>query len=141
MSRDFEVIMPQLGVNDEEVAIVEWRCRPGDRVERGQVLATVETGKATFELECEQSGFFYPAVESGARVSIREVVAIVLPERNPDVVREHLAKREVGLEKVPAAWAATDGPGTRPGRETQHRYRTVAARPGHSRTGCFDAPP
>ena len=65
----FEVIVPQLGVNDKEVTIVEWRAAPGDAVQRGQVLGTVETTKAAFELEAEQEGYFYPLADAGAWVT------------------------------------------------------------------------
>jgi UDP-perosamine 4-acetyltransferase len=85
----FEVTIPQLGVNDETATIVEWRAAAGSRVERGEVIATIETTKASFDLETEERGFFYPIVESGVRVPIRTVVALVLPEPNPSIVLEY----------------------------------------------------
>lgn len=99
MSEYFEVIMPQLGVNDTEVTIVEWLLEPGVKVERGQTLANVETSKAAFELESEESGFFYPVAAPGATVSIRTVVALISPEADPGVVQQYLAARPEPAEQ------------------------------------------
>lgn len=93
MSPYFEVTMPQLGVNDETVTIVEWLFEPGAEVHRGDPLATVETTKAAFELESEQSGFFYPIAEAGEEVSVRTTVALILEEPHPAVVEAFLSQR------------------------------------------------
>src|SRR5439155_26699520 len=44
-----EVILPKLGMNTESATIVAWRKREGDQVAVGEVLAEVETDKATIE--------------------------------------------------------------------------------------------
>jgi len=87
----FEVIVPQLGVNDETVTIVEWKAAPGSRVERAQIIATIETTKASFDLEAEEAGFLYPIVEPGVQAPIRAVVALVLSEPDPAVVQQYRA--------------------------------------------------
>lgn len=93
MSACYEVTMPQLGVNDETVTIVEWMFEPGAEVHRGDILATVETTKAAFELESEHSGFFYPVAEAGEQVSVRTTVALILEEPRPAVVEAFLTQR------------------------------------------------
>ena len=45
-----EVILPRLGVNDEEAIIVQWLAAPGEEVAQGQPIAVIETIKATVEL-------------------------------------------------------------------------------------------
>lgn len=55
-TRDIRVVMPQLGESIVEATLARWHVRPGDRVERGQVLAEVETDKATNELPAPAAG-------------------------------------------------------------------------------------
>lgn len=43
--------MPSLGADMEAGLVVEWRIAPGDRVERGTVVAEVETDKGVIEIE------------------------------------------------------------------------------------------
>lgn len=83
-SKCFEVIMPQLGANDDVVKVTEWRAKPAERVARGQPLASLETSKATVELESEEDGFLYPLVKPGIEVAVRRVIAIILPEPDAD---------------------------------------------------------
>ncbi len=53
---DSQVIMPQLGESIVEGTIVEWKVGPGDQVKRGQILAEVETDKATSEIPAPRDG-------------------------------------------------------------------------------------
>lgn len=73
-----EVIMPQLGVNDESVTVMQWMQENGAAVRRGQTLAILETTKASFELECEEDGYFYATVEECAKVPVQSVIAVIL---------------------------------------------------------------
>ncbi|MCC6145571.1 MAG: NeuD/PglB/VioB family sugar acetyltransferase [Candidatus Hydrogenedentes bacterium] len=90
MSLEFkEVVVPQMGVNDESAIIVEWAVAPGAAVRPGQVIATLETTKASVELEAEDEGHLYPLAEAGESVSIRAVVAILTPAPMPDAVERY----------------------------------------------------
>ena len=51
-----EVVMPALSPEMEEGLIVRWLVEPGARVNKGDLLAEIETVKATVELEAEASG-------------------------------------------------------------------------------------
>ena len=51
-----EVIMPQVGQDIATAKIVEWKKRENDPVEKGEVIAVVESDKAVFEVESEQAG-------------------------------------------------------------------------------------
>lgn len=83
------VLMPQLGVNDSQVTVVEWLVKPGSQIARGDVLAIVETSKATMELESEHEGYFYPLADVDTPISIRDVIALVLPKPNKRCVAEY----------------------------------------------------
>ena len=48
--------MPRLGANIDKVKILSWNVKVGDSVTKGQVIACLETDKANFDLECEESG-------------------------------------------------------------------------------------
>lgn len=70
------VEMQQLAYDMEEATIVEWIKGVGDPVERGDVIAEVETEKATVEMEALDSGRLVEIVaEAGADVSVGDVIA------------------------------------------------------------------
>ncbi len=48
--------MPSLGADMEAGSLVEWLVKPGERIERGQVVAVVETQKGAIEVECFEEG-------------------------------------------------------------------------------------
>jgi len=50
------ILMPQPDQTVEECVIARWLVRPGDRIEKGQVIFEAETTKAVFEVEAEHSG-------------------------------------------------------------------------------------
>ncbi|MBN1479236.1 2-oxo acid dehydrogenase subunit E2 [candidate division KSB1 bacterium] len=50
------VQIPKLGNTVEECLIIGWRKNKGDRVDKGDILAEIETDKATFELEATTDG-------------------------------------------------------------------------------------
>ncbi|PID56183.1 dihydrolipoyllysine acetyltransferase [candidate division KSB3 bacterium] len=73
-----EILMPRQGNTVESCLILEWHKQEGDRVEVGDVLCEVETDKAAFEVESEESGMIlkllYPA---GEDVAVLRPIAIV----------------------------------------------------------------
>ena len=50
------IIMPKAGMAMEKGVIVKWLIKEGDTVRKGDVVAEVETGKATMEIEAETAG-------------------------------------------------------------------------------------
>jgi pyruvate dehydrogenase E2 component (dihydrolipoamide acetyltransferase) len=51
-----ELLMPSLGADMDDGTLLEWKIRPGDRVERGDIVAVVDTDKAAIEIEIFESG-------------------------------------------------------------------------------------
>lgn len=51
-----EVILPKVDMDMESGVIVAWRVGEGDRVQEGDVLFEMETGKAMMEVEAPGSG-------------------------------------------------------------------------------------
>jgi len=84
-----EIVVPQLGVNDDRVRIVRWHVAAGDPVQRGQALAELETTKAAIELEAEASGYFYPLAQEGGEAPIRAVIGFITTAPDPGIVQRH----------------------------------------------------
>src|SRR4051794_25301125 len=57
--------MPKLSDTMEEGTVVEWKKKTGEQVKAGEVLAEVESDKATFDLEAERDGVLQILVERG----------------------------------------------------------------------------
>lgn len=62
----------------EEGVIVEWLVKPGDKVNIGDVLAEVETDKATMDFDSQAAGtVLHLEVEAGTTVGIGGVIAVI----------------------------------------------------------------
>ena len=73
-----EVVMPQMGADMIEGTIVAWRKHSGDAVERGEIIAEIETDKANVEIEAFESGIFRETLaEEGDIVPVGGVIAII----------------------------------------------------------------
>ncbi len=74
-----EVIrMPRMSDTMTEGVIVEWHKKVGDKVKSGELLAEVETDKATMELESYNDGtLLYLGVDKGKSVAVNGVLAII----------------------------------------------------------------
>ena len=71
-----EVTMPNLGYDMEEGKVASWRKEVGERVERGEPLADIETDKTTVEMESIASGTLAEIVcEAGADAPVGAVIA------------------------------------------------------------------
>jgi pyruvate dehydrogenase E2 component (dihydrolipoamide acetyltransferase) len=67
--------MPKLSDTMEEGTIVEWKKKTGDEVKTGDVLAEVESDKATFDLEAESDGVLSILVDQGVPAKIGAPIA------------------------------------------------------------------
>src|SRR5438105_7415959 len=73
-----EVTMPQMGADMTEGTLVRWIKHVGDQVNRGEILAEIETDKATVELEAFESGILRKvAVNEGETVPVGELIALL----------------------------------------------------------------
>lgn len=87
-----EVTMPQMGADMTEGTLVRWLKHAGDEVKRGDIIAEIETDKATVELEAYDEGVFAQAlVDEGETVPVGEVIAM-LGAPGEDVSAEHARK-------------------------------------------------
>src|SRR5678815_5922964 len=74
-----EVIrMPRMSDTMTEGVIVEWHKKVGDKIKPGDLLAEVETDKATMELESYNEGtLLFIGVEKGKSVAVDGLLAVV----------------------------------------------------------------
>lgn len=73
-----DITMPRLSDTMQEGTIAKWLKQPGDQVKPGDVLAEIETDKATMDLECYDTGVLEQIlVPAGETVPIGQPVAIV----------------------------------------------------------------
>src|SRR5438132_734057 len=71
--------MPKLSDTMTEGTLVKWRKKKGDKVEAGDVLAEVETDKATMEMEAFDDGILTEVyVEEGQKVGVGQRMALLL---------------------------------------------------------------
>jgi pyruvate dehydrogenase E2 component (dihydrolipoamide acetyltransferase) len=81
-----EVILPKLGQTMEEGTIVEWLKEEGDEVQRGEVLFTVESDKATLEAESPGRGYLRKIlVPAGESVPVLTTVGIITRTMDEDI--------------------------------------------------------
>src|SRR6266513_319617 len=67
--------MPKLSDTMEEGTVVEWKKKSGDQGKAGEVVAEVESDKATFDLEAETDGVLQILVEQGVPAKIGAPIA------------------------------------------------------------------
>jgi len=79
------ITMPRLSDTMTEGTVANWLKKVGDRVEEGDILAEIETDKATMEFESFHQGtLLYIGVEKGGSASVDAVLAII-GEKGTDV--------------------------------------------------------
>ena len=105
-----EVTMPRLSDTMQEGTIAHWLKKAGDEVKRGDILAEIETDKATMDLEAYEAGTLQQImVQEGETVPIGQVVALI---------GTGAAVQNVGAGNAPAqptvARAGPDGAGAVP---------------------------
>ena len=76
-----EITMPKLSDTMTEGTLLRWRKKKGDKVEVGDILAEVETDKATMEMEAFEEGTLADIyVPEGGKVVVGAAIALVLAD-------------------------------------------------------------
>ncbi len=72
------ITMPKMSDTMQEGTIATWLKKVGDPVKSGEIIAEVETDKATMELESYEDGvLLYIGVEAGSSVAVDGVIAVI----------------------------------------------------------------
>ncbi|WMN11242.1 pyruvate dehydrogenase complex dihydrolipoamide acetyltransferase [Marivirga salinae] len=96
------ITMPKMSDTMEEGVIASWLKKEGDKVEAGDILAEVETDKATMELEAYEDGtLLYIGIKEGDAAPIDGVIAVI-GEEGADyekLIKAHEQKSSGGASK------------------------------------------
>ena len=72
------VLMPRLSDTMTEGVIAGWHKKVGDKVAKGEVLADIETDKATMELESYKDGILlYQGAQAGEKIIVNQLLCII----------------------------------------------------------------
>ncbi|MAN64297.1 MAG: pyruvate dehydrogenase complex E1 component subunit beta [Parvibaculum sp.] len=115
-----EILMPALSPTMEEGTLAKWMVKEGDEVRSGDVIAEIETDKATMELEAIDEGRIGKLVvaEGTENVPVNDLIAVLLLDgedataienipssttaEKPDAPSTERAAEAAGSEAVPA---------------------------------------
>ncbi|HET7000396.1 MAG TPA: pyruvate dehydrogenase complex dihydrolipoamide acetyltransferase [Puia sp.] len=105
------ILMPRLSDTMTEGVIAAWHKKVGDQVKKGDILADIETDKATMELESYKEGkLLYTGAEKGQKVAVNDLLAIIGEEGKVNVQQIVDASKNKGASptaaKEPAAQPA-----------------------------------
>ena len=72
------IVMPKMGYDMREGTVVRWYKQEGDAIARGDVIADIETDKATVEFEAYTGGVLHRLVaQEGVPVPVGEAIAVI----------------------------------------------------------------
>ncbi|MBA2499716.1 MAG: 2-oxoglutarate dehydrogenase complex dihydrolipoyllysine-residue succinyltransferase [Chitinophagaceae bacterium] len=97
-----DIKVPTVGESISEVTLVKWLKNDGDYVDRDEMIAELESEKATFEVNAEQAGILKTVGKEGDTLNIGDVVAQIDEsaekpagsESKPETTEEKPAKKE-----------------------------------------------
>src|SRR5215208_419754 len=78
-----DIKVPTIGESISEVTLVKWLKTDGDYVERDEVIAELESEKATFEVNAEKAGVLKTVGKEGDTLAIGDVVAQIDDKAKP----------------------------------------------------------
>ncbi len=101
-----EIKVPTVGESISEVTLIKWLKKDGDYVERDEVIAELESEKATFEVNAEQAGVLKTVGHEGDTLNIGQVLANIdetasRPGGNGTVKKEAKGKEQEIVSKEP----------------------------------------
>ncbi len=104
--------MPSLGADMEAGTLVEWLVKPGDRVQRGDIVAVVETQKGAIEIEIFETGRIEQIlVEVNSKVPVGTPLARIQTELEPSIAAPApVAAPSTAPAVAPSIQAATPPP-------------------------------
>ncbi|HXS57008.1 MAG TPA: 2-oxoglutarate dehydrogenase complex dihydrolipoyllysine-residue succinyltransferase [Hanamia sp.] len=93
-----EIKVPTVGESINEVTLTKWLKKDGEWVERDEVVAELESEKATFEINAEQAGILHTLAKEEQDLKIGDVVATI-----DETAQKPAGKEAPGKESAPVA--------------------------------------
>src|SRR6266704_291710 len=95
-----EIQMPKLSDTMTEGTLVAWKKKKGDKVSAGEVIAEIETDKATMEWESPEDGTLTEIyVEEGGKVNVGDKIGFIAGEGEEEAEKKEEEKESVEKEK------------------------------------------
>jgi pyruvate dehydrogenase E2 component (dihydrolipoamide acetyltransferase) len=105
------ILMPRLSDTMTEGVIADWHKQVGDAVKKGDILADIETDKATMELESYKEGkLLYIGAKKGEKIAVNDLLAVIGDEKKVDLEKIVAAAKNKGA--APDTGAASVSPAT-----------------------------
>lgn len=107
-----EILMPALSPTMTEGNLAKWNVKEGDKIKSGQVIAEIETDKATMEVEAVDEGTIGKiVVPAGTEaVKVNQLIALMLEEGEDKKVLETYKPKAAPAPAAPAPAAAAASP-------------------------------
>ena len=110
-----EIKVPTVGESINEVTLLKWTKKDGDYVSMDEVIAELESEKATFEVNAEQAGTLKTVAKEGDTLLIGAVLATIdetaAPVAANTAAKPPVVAAEVKPEAVPVVEAAAQATG------------------------------
>ena len=115
-----EVQMPKLSDTMTEGTLVSWKKKKGDKVSAGEVIAEIETDKATMEWESPEDGTLTEIyVEEGGKVNVGDKIAFIAGEGEEAPKKDEAPKKEEKKEPAKKEEKAEEKKEKKPQAETE----------------------
>ncbi|MGB0534796.1 MAG: biotin/lipoyl-containing protein, partial [Paracoccaceae bacterium] len=107
-----EILMPALSPTMEEGTLAKWLVKEGDTVASGDLLAEIETDKATMEFEAVDEGIIGKLLvaEGTENVAVNSAIAVLLEDG--EAASEVAAAPSASASPAPAPESAISNPAT-----------------------------
>ena len=120
------ITIPKLGEEMTEATIIEWRIEEGDWVNKGQIVAVIETEKVAFEMEAPADGFIHIVVTQDNKVSVGTVIGMIAESREGLESLPKEPAKEMPAMAVEATEVAPPKLAVAPEREERIRISPIA---------------
>jgi len=106
------ILMPALSPTMEEGTLSKWNVKEGDKVSSGDVIAEIETDKATMEFEAADEGTLAKILvpEGAADIPVNQPIAVLLSEGEDESALKDMPKPEAAKPQAAAAAAKSEAP-------------------------------
>ena len=98
-----DYVMPKLAMAMNEGTIAEWLVAHGEKVEKGQPLATIETEKVAYDVESPEAGYLSIVVEAGETVPCDTLIARFADTAEAAVISNRYAPEHLIINTEDAA--------------------------------------
>ena len=130
------VLMPRLSDTMTEGVIASWHKQVGDDVKKGDVLADIETDKATMELESYKNGkLLFQGAKQGEKIAVNDLLCIIGEEGKVDVNAIVNAAKGGGGEQQNTEQRTENAEGAASGQSAQPQASTSSAPNAEHQTG------